>query len=93
MRAARAFMAEGPTVMLVVHEFEDQAALLAARDAILARRPPAAALQVEAPPPFYPKDAYTGAWLLIAGFPSEKPPSPESEAVREAYLQAFWGQE
>jgi hypothetical protein len=89
VKSAHAFLGEKPAVLLVVYEFADPQALLAAKDELLAIEPPPDALQVRTPPGFYRKASWTGAWLLIAGFPAEKPPSPQMEAARDAFLRAF----
>ncbi|APR82702.1 Hypothetical protein A7982_08051 [Minicystis rosea] len=89
VKSAHAFRGEGPDVLLVVYEFADQQALLAAKAELLAVDPPPGALQVGQPPAFYRKASSTGAWLLIAGLPAEKPPSPQMEAARDARLHAW----
>jgi hypothetical protein len=91
--SVHAFMAESPTIMLVVYEFPHQDILLGAKDQILARQPSPGAFEVRVPPPFHAAAAWTGAWLLLAGFPAEKPPSPDMEKVRGAFLQAWFGEE
>jgi hypothetical protein len=77
--------------MLVVYDLEDAGALAAARDEILARRPSPGALEVEVAPPFHAAAAATGRWLLVAGFPAEKPPSAEMERARRRFLDAWSG--
>ena len=89
VKTAHAFLGESPDVLLVVYELADAQALLAAKDELLAIDPPADALQVRRPPAFHRKAAWSGAWLLIAGLPAEKPPSPEMEAARDAYLRGW----
>jgi hypothetical protein len=89
VKSAHAFLGAKPAVILVVYEFADPQALLAGKDELLAIDPPPDALQIREPPGFYRKASWTGAWLLIAGLPAEKPPSPEMEAARDAYLRAW----
>jgi len=42
---------------------------------------------------YYVKASVTGPWLLLTGFPSEKPPSPEMEVMRDRFVSAFAGAE
>src|SRR5690606_23004637 len=80
------FRVEAPEVWLFVYGFVDQASALAATDVLLE-------WSSDQGRPWYPADVVNGAYLLIAGFPGEKPPSPEMEAARDAYIQSFAGQE
>src|SRR5262245_52458560 len=52
VKSAHAFLGEKPDVLLVVYEFADQPALLAAKDELVAVAPPPDALQVQKPPGF-----------------------------------------
>jgi hypothetical protein len=81
-----AYTATTPRVWLLVFEFEEQSTLLAAEAKINA-------LLVEDRAPYYRKSAHTGPWLLLTGFPSEKPVSPEMESARGEFLQRWWGEE
>lgn len=86
VKLARGFSVEGPAMRLLVLEFADQAAALKAADALVAWGDEAQRL-------FHGEATVTGAWLLIAGFPSHKPVSPEMESARDAYLSSFAGEE
>lgn len=92
VRDYRAFTATAPRVWLLVFRFDDQAALLARRSALEALIG-AGDADDNSTPPYYVKSAYTGAWLLVTGFPSHKPVSPEMEAARAAFLGKFAGEE
>lgn len=81
----RAFTATTPAVWLLVFEFADQGALFAALED--PRR------LVPGEPPYYPATAFTGRWLLVTGFPSDKPVSPEMEAARTMFLSRWAGEE
>lgn len=85
VRSHHAFSATTPRVWLLVFEFERQADLLdLAAD-------PGPLLRGE--PPYYVATAFTGQWLLVAGFPSEKPVSPQMEAARTNFLARWAGEE
>jgi hypothetical protein len=81
----RAFQATSPPVWLLVFEFTDQARLFAAFE-----KP---AFLVAGDPPYYTATAFTGRWLLVTGFPGEKPVSPEMEAARSTFLARWAGEE
>lgn len=85
IRSARAFTATTPRVWLLVFEFAAQADLLD-----VAQDPK---LLVPGEPPHYTAAAFTGPWLLVTGFPGEKPVSPEMEAARAMFLQRWAGEE
>lgn len=78
-----AFTATSPRVWLLVFEFADQGALFAAL------QDPRLLLPGE--PPYYTATAFTGPWLLVTGFPGEKPVSPEMEAARTIFLESWSG--
>lgn len=80
-----AFTATRPQVWLLVFEFADQGALFAALE------DPRLLLPGE--PPYYPAASFTGRWLLVTGFPGEKPVSPEMEAARRVFLERWAGDE
>lgn len=81
----REFTATAPQVWLHVFEFADQGALFAALE------DPRLLLPDE--PPHYLAAAFTGRWLLVTSFPSDKPVSPEMEAARTMFLERWSGQE
>lgn len=85
VRSYRAFSSAAPRVWLLVFEFGDQAALL---DLAADPRP-----LLPGEPPFYTATAFTGPWLLVAGFPGDKPVSPEMEAARTTFLARWAGEE
>lgn len=87
VRSHRAYSATTPRVWLFAFEFDDQAALLAAQREIeaLVGEPNGA--------PYYRESSFTGAWLLVTGFPSEKPVSPQMHAARLAFISAWAGEE
>lgn len=84
VRSYRALTATTPRVWLLVFEFDTQADLL---DLAADPRP-----LLPGEPPFYTATAFTGAWLLVTGFPGEKPVSPQMEAARNNF-QARWAGE
>lgn len=90
VKTYRAFAASAPEVWLLVFEFETQSALLA-QAALLAQD--GDALVPEDGPPHHRKTSYTGRWLLLTGFPSEKPASPEMEFARGDFIGSFAGEE
>ncbi|WAS98931.1 hypothetical protein [Nannocystis punicea] len=85
VQSHRTFTATTPQVWLFVFEFTEQNAMFAAL------QDPRLLLPGE--PPYYTAAAFTGRWLLITGFPSEKPVSPEMEAARTMFLERWAGQE
>ncbi|MDC0720017.1 hypothetical protein [Nannocystis bainbridge] len=85
VQSHRVLTATSPQVWLYVFEFADQNAMFAAL------QDPRLLLPGE--PPYYPATAFTGRWLLVTGFPSEKPVSPEMEAARTMFLERWAGQE
>jgi hypothetical protein len=85
VRSYRAFTATTPRVWLLAFEFDKQSDLLD-----LAADP---SPLVGAAPPYYTATAFTGAWLLVTGFPGEKPVSPEMEAARTTFLARWAGEE
>ncbi|MFZ6179690.1 hypothetical protein [Nannocystis pusilla] len=85
VQSHRVFTATSPRVWLFVFEFADQNAMFAAL------QDPRLLLPAE--PPYYPASAFTGRWLLVTGFPSEKPVSPEMEAARTVFLERWAGEE
>jgi len=85
VQSHRLFTATNPRVWLFVFEFADQGAMFAALQD--------PRLLVPAEPPYYTASAFTGRWLLVTGFPSEKPVSPEMEAARTMFLERWAGQE
>lgn len=85
VQSHRVFSATTPQVWLFVFEFADQGAMFAVL------QDPRLLLPTE--PPYYTAAAFTGRWLLVTGFPSEKPVSPEMEAARTIFLERWAGQE
>lgn len=85
VRSYRSFSATTPRVWLLVFEFEKQGDLL---DLAADPKP-----LLRGEPPFYTATAFTGQWLLVAGFPSEKPVSPQMEAARTNFLARWAGEE
>jgi hypothetical protein len=92
VREYRAYAATAPRVWLLVFRFDDQPALIA-RQKDLEAMLGAGDADDNSTPPYYVKSTYTGAWLLVTGFPSHKPVSPEMEAARTAFLSRFAGEE
>ncbi|MFO0614518.1 MAG: hypothetical protein U0414_18175 [Polyangiaceae bacterium] len=86
VRSVHTASATAPRVWLFVLEFADQATLLRAL-------PKIEAYFERTPPPYAVKSSYTGAHLLVTGFPSEKPVSPEMEYARADFISAFAGRE
>jgi hypothetical protein len=86
VRSHRSYMAPDPAVWLIAFEFRDQKALLDAENKVLALWPPE-------DPPYERKTSHTGAWLLVTGFPSSKPVSPEMERARTTFLSQWAGEE
>ena len=84
VKRSHALTATTPRVWLLAFEFEKQADLL---DLAADPRP-----LLPGEPPYYTATAFTGAWLLVTGFPGEKPVSPEMEAARNTF-QARWAGE
>ncbi|MBK8996211.1 MAG: hypothetical protein IPM35_10765 [Myxococcales bacterium] len=87
VRAARDLRVEGPALWLHVFRFDGHAKAKAAEKALTE------ALVSMKPELNYPQSTVTGAYLLVVGFPSEKPASPEMRAAQTAYLSAFAGEE
>lgn len=87
VRAARDLRVEGPALWLHVFRFDGHAKAKAAEKALTE------ALVSMQPELNYPRSTVTGAYLLVVGFPSEKPASPEMRAAQAAYLSAFAGEE
>lgn len=85
VKSYHAFTATTPRVWLLAFEFERQADLL---DLAADPRP-----LLPGEPPYHTATAFTGAWLLVSGFPSDKPVSPEMEAARTTFLARFAGEE
>ena len=85
VQSHRALTATTPRVWLFVFEFADQGDLFAALEDPKLLLPEA--------PPYDLAAAFTGRWLLITGFPSDKPVSPEMEAARTMFLARFAGDE
>lgn len=83
--AGRAFRVEDPTLWLLVFRFDRQSGADAAREAI--------SKALDDGPPYSTRTSITGAYLLVAGFASHKPVSPEMERVQTQYLSAFAGEE
>ncbi len=80
-----AYRVEGPALWLLVYRFRHQRYALDAKDAILEA--------LESGPPYSNRTSVTGAYLLVVGFPSDKPVSPEMERVQIEYVSAFAGEE
>jgi hypothetical protein len=87
VEAARDLRVEGPALWLHVFRFAGHARAKAAE------KPLTEALGAKHPELNYPQSTVTGAYLLVVGFPSEKPASPEMRAAQTAYLSAFAGEE
>jgi hypothetical protein len=83
----RGFIAEEPTVWLFVFEFSNQAAALGAQPELTGQ------WSLPNGPPFHGDSKVNGAFLLVAAFPSSKPPSPKMIDARDAFVQAFAGRE
>lgn len=80
--AVRALRVEAPQLWLLVFEHRDATAAYAARV-------PLATWCDARGKPHYATGIVNGRYLLIAGFPGDKPVSPEMEAARTEYLSAF----
>jgi hypothetical protein len=85
VKSHRAFVATDPQVWLLVFEFADRDALLAA--ALDPR------LVVPREPPYHTATAFTGDWLLVAGFPTDAPVSPKMKAAQTVFLESWYGQQ
>jgi hypothetical protein len=85
VKSHRSFTATQPQIWLLAFEFADQAALLAAEPKLLAK--------LGDGPPYARQTAYTGAWLLVTGFPSDKPVSPEMQFARDDFRGRWAGEE
>lgn len=83
VRSYQAFTATTPRVWLLVFEFASEASLRAATPEIVAL------VGADDSPPFYRQTSQTGAWLLVTGFPGEKPVSPEMEAARARFASQW----
>jgi hypothetical protein len=87
VEAARAYWVEDPAMWLLLIRFASGA------DAAAAREPLLEATDQPERPPYNAKATTTGAYLLIIGFASDKPVSPEMARHRDEYLAAFAGEE
>ena len=86
VKSHRSFTATSPAIWLLAFEFADQPTLLAAEPRVLA-------LLGDDRPPFARKTSHTGAWLLVAGFPTAGDPSPELDHARMTFLDGWAGEE
>lgn len=86
VRSYRAFTATTPRVWLLVFEFTTEAELRAAIPEIVK------IVGADDAAPHYRETSHTGTWLLVTGFPSEKPVSPEMEAARARFVAQWAGQ-
>lgn len=84
VKSYRAFAASAPQLWLLVFEFETQAAALAQDPETLV---------AEDGPPYHRKTSHTGNWLLLTGFPGDKPVSPAMEFARAEFIGSFAGEE
>ena len=82
----RSYTATSPPIWLLAFEFADQPALFAAEPRVLA-------LLGENRPPYARKTSHTGAWLLVAGFPTDGEVSQELHYARGAFLDSWAGEE
>jgi hypothetical protein len=82
----RSYTATSPPIWLLAFEFADQPALFAAEPRVLA-------LFGENRPPYARKTSHTGAWLLVAGFPTDGDVSQELHYARGAFLDSWAGEE
>lgn len=87
VRSYRAFTATAPRVWLLVLEFATHAQLLAAQPKL------STLLGDDDTPPYYRETSSTGTWLLVTGFPSHKPVSPEMAAARTVFTSQWAGEE
>jgi hypothetical protein len=83
----RAFIAEHPALWLFVFEFATQRAALKALPELTRQIGPLGS------PPYSGDSVVNGAYLLVAGFPSSKPPSPKMIEARDIFVGAFAGEE
>jgi hypothetical protein len=86
VKSHRTYTATTPRVWLLAFEFESQPKLFEAEPKILALWPADAA-------PYHRQTSHTGGWLLVTGFPSHKPVSPEMERAREQFRSSWAGEE
>jgi hypothetical protein len=86
VKTYRSFTATAPRVFLLVFETSDHAAASALAGKI-------DALISNDRAPYYRKPVTTGSWLLVTGFPSDKPVSPEMEAARTVFVSRWAGEE
>ncbi len=88
VREYHAFTATAPQIWLLAFRFDHQnVALERVKDL-------GALVGPEDGPPYHRVvGGITGGWLLVTGFPGDKPVSPEMEYARNAFLGAFAGEE
>lgn len=86
VKSARAFATEAPRLWLVVLELAshgDATKLERSLDELFDRTGA----------PYHKRSTATGPWLLVAGFPSDKPASPEMERAQTEFLSRWAGEE
>ncbi len=86
VRSYRAFTATEPRIWLLVFERSGEVSQEEVERGI-------AELLPDDGPPYYRESTATGPWVLVTGFPGEKPVSPEMEAARVAFLASWAGEE
>ena len=87
VREYHAFTATAPQIWLLAFRFDHQnVALECVKDL-------GALVGPDDSPPYYRVASITGRWLLVTGFPSDKPVSPEMKYARNTFLGAFAGEE
>ena len=87
VRKWRGFIAENPALWLFVFEFATQRAAIEALPELTRQIGPLAS------PPYSGDSVINGAYLLVVGFPSSKPPSPKMIEARDIFVGAFAGEE
>lgn len=82
VKSWRGFFVEQPTLWLFVFELEASGR---GTEPLMAWSAGAG--------PYHAEPSANGRFLLLAGFPTHKPVSPEMQSVQDAYLSAFAGEE
>lgn len=85
VKSSRSYTATRPRIWLLAFELETQAQLFEAEPKLLEL--------IGSGPPYHAQTSHTGAWLLIAGFPDDKPVSPQMQLALDDVRGAWAGEE